>query len=95
MADAASWQDAILFHAIKLLTLAKKGEQFDVLKEVKLYEQYILKGVYPSGVIGKSRVVVDELMGRSGSHVTASVRCMGDTMRSLCEKYVLPVLTPA
>ncbi len=82
-------EDTRLFHAIKFFKLGGKDRAFDVMDQVDFYERYLLKGVYPKTVLGKSRKALDSFSGAEGPPAAAAVRRLCRRLRDLCVKYVV------
>ena len=90
MAGAVPFQDARMYHAVHLLRLGDPGPAADWLREVDLYEDFILGHVYPPSLRGRTlrgwRRLAGEPAGITG------IRALCSQIRELTKRYVLPAI---
>ena len=91
-AEALADEQTRLFHAIKFFRLGEKMRPLDILAELDLYEQYLLKGVQQRGLVGKGKRLLAQVRGAEDSLAASAVKRLYGRLRALCDKYVLPAV---
>ena len=90
MAGAVRFEDARMYHAVHLLRLGDLGPATDWLREVDLYEDFILGHVYPPSLGGRAlrgwRRLAGEPPGITG------IRALSAQIHELTERYVVPAI---
>ncbi len=84
MAGDVSLADARLYHAVHLLRLGGGGP--DWLREVDLYERFVLEHVYPPGLRGRAARAWRRLAGEAPG--VREIRALCEHVRVLLRRYV-------
>jgi hypothetical protein len=88
MAGVVAFEDARMYHAVHLLRLGDPGPTADWLREVALYESFILGHVYPPTAWGRLFRAWRYLTGEPPE--IAGIRSLCAHVRELVERYVTP-----
>jgi hypothetical protein len=88
MAGAVTFDDARMYHAVHLLRLGDPGPSSDWLREVDLYEDFILGHVYPPSIGGRALQGWRRLVGEPAA--ITGIRTLCAQVRELAERYVVP-----
>jgi hypothetical protein len=91
MAGAVALEDVRMYHAVHLLRLGDRGPKADWLREVDLYEDFILGHVYPPTLRGQALRGWHRLAGEPPS--VAGIRALCAFIRELTARYVTPAIS--